>query len=99
MYSPHASITLRLRLNRSDRKYGPSPPWTVCASAAAAISHGLPVSAHRWRKEHLKPWETAFMRNSRNRLPTVESDPTICSLLARVTGFQLLVCDDAKPSL
>ena len=40
-YEAQESINRRQRSNRSERKYAPSTPPTVCASAAYAIFRGL----------------------------------------------------------
>ena len=44
-YSPQASITGLRSSNRSVRRYAPSTPWTVCASAASASIGAFPRSA------------------------------------------------------
>ena len=44
-YSPQASITGRRSSNRFVRRYAPSTPWTVCASAASASIGAFPRSA------------------------------------------------------
>ena len=49
-------MSARRRSNKSERKYAPSTPPTICASAASATSRGAPVSAHQSRKAERNPW-------------------------------------------
>ena len=52
-------MSARRRSNESERKYAPSTPPTMCASAASATSRGAPVSAHQSRKAKRNPWTVA----------------------------------------